>query len=78
MLTSQEFWVAVIALCTPALLYLLRDCVDEACKEDLYNTKWRWGDKARRSSNCEVWFSHEIGLIVACLADLAILKALLT
>ena len=77
-LSAHEFWVAVIALCIPWLLYLLRDCIDEACREDMVNTKWRWGDKERRSSNVDVWFSHEIGLIIACLADLAILRALLT
>ena len=78
MLSGQEFWVAVIAICIPALIYLLRDCVDEFAREDEFSKPWRWGDNARRCDNVEIWFPHEIGLIFVCLADLAILKVLLT
>jgi hypothetical protein len=78
MLSGQEFWVAVIAICIPALLYLLRDCVEEFRLEDEVSKPWQWGDKVRRSKDVAIWFPHEIGLIFVCLADVAILKALLS
>jgi hypothetical protein len=78
MLSRQEFWIAVIAICIPALAYLLRDCVEESNKEDEFSKPWQWGDKARHNKDVAVWFPHEIGLIFVCLADLAILKVLLT
>lgn len=78
MLSNQEFWAAVIAISIPPLIYLIRDCIDEASREEVYNKAWRWGDKERRSNNVEVWFPHEIGLIIACLVDIAILRALLS
>lgn len=77
-LSAQEFWTAVIAICLPILIYLLRDCAEEYLREDIGRTQWKWGDKARRCSGGAVWFPHEVGLIVTCLADLAILKALLS
>jgi hypothetical protein len=71
-------WIGVVALCLPALLYLLRDVVEEFSREDQMQKAWQWGEKRRRTPRTEVWFPHEIGLIIMCLVDIAILKALIS
>ena len=78
MLSQTEFWTGVIAFCFPALLYLLRDVAEEFAREDQLQKAWQWGDKERRTTQTEVWFPHEIGLIIACLVDIAVIRALLS
>lgn len=78
MLSRQELWISVIAISIPALLYLIRDVIEEFREEDIATQPWKSGDKQRVARKPPApWAEHHFLLIFVCLADLAILKALM-
>lgn len=77
-LTNQEFWGAVIVLCTVGLIYFGRLVIDaEFAEEKQVKQPWRWGDKQRRSSEEPLWASHPMLAAATCLAVLLVLKVAL-
>lgn len=72
-LTPQEFWGAVIVLCTVGLIYFGRAILDaERAAESV--KPFRWGDGQRRANDAPLWLSHPMLAAATCLAVLLVLK----
>lgn len=75
-LSNQEFWGAVIVLCTVGLVYFGRAVIDAEMAEERQKP-FRWGDGQRRSSEEPLWASHPMLAAATCLAVLLVLKVAL-
>lgn len=75
-LSPQEFWGAIIVLCTVGLIYFGRSILDAERAADSVKP-FKWGDGQRRATNEPLWLTHPILAAFTCLVVLLVLRVAL-